>query len=301
MAGATGEKPAAGGPRRGELIEVEIDSLAFGGRGVARTDGFVVFVAGALPGDRVAGRGDEGEEALRRGTNGRAAARRRRPRRRHLHPWRRALPRRPLAGPPLRAPARPQAASRSPRRCVGSAGSTASSWRRSSRPSSSGATATSSSTPSAKRTAEPILGFHARGRWDLIVDVDDCHLASEAGNAARNGVREWARLESVPAFDRRAMRGVLRNLVVREGRRTGQIQTRLVTAPLQVPAPAGRPAHRGRGRLRRHRRPDRRARRGAPARGALRLEAGRSPTAPSSRPTPRWPSASTRSRRSSPA
>ena len=36
-----------------ELVEVEIDSLAFGGRGVARANGFVVFVTGALPGDRV--------------------------------------------------------------------------------------------------------------------------------------------------------------------------------------------------------------------------------------------------------
>ncbi len=53
MGQATGEKPAARGPRRGELLEVEVDSLAFGGRGVARADGFVVFVAGALPGDRV--------------------------------------------------------------------------------------------------------------------------------------------------------------------------------------------------------------------------------------------------------
>ena len=40
-------------PRKGERLEVEIDSLAFGGRGIARADGFVVFVAGGLPGDRV--------------------------------------------------------------------------------------------------------------------------------------------------------------------------------------------------------------------------------------------------------
>jgi 23S rRNA (uracil1939-C5)-methyltransferase len=85
--------------------------------------------------------------------------------------------------------------------------------------------------------AEPTLGFHARGRWDLIVDVDDCHLASEPGNAARNAVREWARAEAVPAWDRRAGRGVLRNLAVREGRRTGQIQTRLVTVEAKFPRP----------------------------------------------------------------
>lgn len=84
---------------------------------------------------------------------------------------------------------------------------------------------------------ELTLGFHARGRWDLTVDVDDCHLASEAGNAARNEVREWARAESIPAYDRRARRGVLRNLAVREGRRTGQIQTRLVTTKARFPRP----------------------------------------------------------------
>ena len=84
---------------------------------------------------------------------------------------------------------------------------------------------------------EPTLGFHARGRWDLIVDVEDCHLASEAGNEARNAVRDWARAESIPAYDARERRGVLRNLAVREGRRTGQIQTRLVTTKARFPRP----------------------------------------------------------------
>ncbi len=84
---------------------------------------------------------------------------------------------------------------------------------------------------------EPTLGFHARGRWDLIVDVDDCHLASEVGNGARNAVREWARSESIPAYDARERRGVLRNLAVREGRRTEQVQTRLVTTKARFSRP----------------------------------------------------------------
>ena len=42
--------------RPGTELELRIDSLAFGGRGVARHDGVVVFVAGALPGDRVRAR-----------------------------------------------------------------------------------------------------------------------------------------------------------------------------------------------------------------------------------------------------
>src|SRR5207253_981717 len=42
--------------RAGEGLALRIDSLAFGGRGVARHDGVVVFVGGALPGDRVRAR-----------------------------------------------------------------------------------------------------------------------------------------------------------------------------------------------------------------------------------------------------
>ncbi len=42
--------------RIGDELELAIDTLAFGGRGVARHDGVVVFVAGGLPGDRVRAR-----------------------------------------------------------------------------------------------------------------------------------------------------------------------------------------------------------------------------------------------------
>src|SRR5438552_5540949 len=41
---------------RGDVIEVDIASLATGGRGLARLDNFVVFVERALPGDRVRAR-----------------------------------------------------------------------------------------------------------------------------------------------------------------------------------------------------------------------------------------------------
>jgi ABC-type branched-subunit amino acid transport system ATPase component len=37
----------------GDVLELTIDSLAHGGNGVARLEGYVVFVAGAVPGDRV--------------------------------------------------------------------------------------------------------------------------------------------------------------------------------------------------------------------------------------------------------
>src|ERR1700757_447632 len=43
-------------PQRGDVLDLRIDSLAFGGAGVARHEGYVVFVTGAMPGDRVRAR-----------------------------------------------------------------------------------------------------------------------------------------------------------------------------------------------------------------------------------------------------
>jgi 23S rRNA (uracil1939-C5)-methyltransferase len=75
-----------------------------------------------------------------------------------------------------------------------------------------------------------ICGFHAPGRWHEIVEVTDCLLASQAGNEARERVVALCRDQGLTAYDRRSGEGFLRNLVVREGRRSGQIQLRLVTA-----------------------------------------------------------------------
>src|SRR3982751_6548114 len=45
--------PASARPAKGQELDLRVDSLAFGGNGVARLDGYVVFVAGGVPGDRV--------------------------------------------------------------------------------------------------------------------------------------------------------------------------------------------------------------------------------------------------------
>lgn len=42
--------------KKDDVVECTIESLAFGGRGVARVDGMAVFVAGGLPGDTVSAR-----------------------------------------------------------------------------------------------------------------------------------------------------------------------------------------------------------------------------------------------------
>jgi 23S rRNA (uracil1939-C5)-methyltransferase len=76
-----------------------------------------------------------------------------------------------------------------------------------------------------------VLGFHRPGRYDAIDDVTLDILASERVDALREAVKAWCREEGLSAWDRRAQQGILRNLVVREGRRTGQLQARVVTSP----------------------------------------------------------------------
>jgi 23S rRNA (uracil1939-C5)-methyltransferase len=233
MESATGQKSA----RRGELLEVEVESLAFGGRGVARADGFVVFVAGALPGDRVRA---EVTKAKKRFAEARAVE--------LLRPGADRVPDRcqhggePCPGAPwqglpyeLQLTHKQEQVADALRRIGELEGfeleeivPATEQWRYRNKLEYSFGSG---------EGGEVALGFHARGRWDLIVDVDDCKLASEPGNAARNGVREWARQEGVSAYDGRSREGLLRNLVVREGRRTGQIQTRLVTSAAPVPRP----------------------------------------------------------------
>jgi 23S rRNA (uracil1939-C5)-methyltransferase len=219
-----------------QQLELEIDSLAFGGRGVARAEGLVVFVAGALPGDLVRA---EVTKKKRRFAEAKAVE--------LLRPGADRLADRcvhegePCPGAPWQGlPYERQLVHKSEQvaealRRIGGLDDyeleqiepAVEQWRyRNKLEYSFG-----------DLEGEPVLGFHARGRWDRIVAVEDCLLASERGNAARNEVLDWARGEAVPPYDKRSRKGVLRNLVVREGRRSGQIQTRLVTAPAQFAKP----------------------------------------------------------------
>jgi 23S rRNA (uracil1939-C5)-methyltransferase len=76
----------------------------------------------------------------------------------------------------------------------------------------------------------PALGFHLAGRWDAVFDVEHCWLTTDLGNAIREAVDAWARAERLEAYDQEQQTGYLRHLVVREGRNTGQVLVQLVTA-----------------------------------------------------------------------
>ena len=74
------------------------------------------------------------------------------------------------------------------------------------------------------------LGLHKAGRWDEVLQIDRCWLTTDVGNAVRNRVQEWAREEKLQAYSQETQEGYLRHLVIREGRNTGQALVQLVTA-----------------------------------------------------------------------
>jgi 23S rRNA (uracil1939-C5)-methyltransferase len=215
---------AATRPERGQELDLRIDALAFGGAGVARHDGgYVVFVRDAVPGDRV-----------------RAVVTKRK---RHYAEARavevlepspdRVEPRADHPGAPWQVlPYERQLEVKAAQvddalRRIGRLDGyelepivpAVARWRYRNKLEFSFGTGPG---------GELVCGFHAPGSWEQIVHVEDCLLQSERGNEARREVLDWARGQGLGAYDRRAQAGALRNLVIREGRRTGEIQVRLV-------------------------------------------------------------------------
>jgi len=213
-------------PRPGDELELVVESLAHGGAGVARADGYVVFVRGAVPGDRVRARVTKSKRSF-----GEAeavdllepSAERVEPAVPHpgapwqVLPYERQLEEKQrqvadallrLGGfedPPVEQIVPAVERLRYRNKVEYSFGE--------------------------DEAGELVLGFHRPGRWDLIDEVREDVLASERADELREAVKAWCWSEGLSAYDRRAHSGLLRNLVVRQGRRTGVLQARVVTSP----------------------------------------------------------------------
>lgn len=214
---------------RGQELELTIDGLAHGGAGVARLDGYVVFVRDAVPGDRVRATVTKRKKAY---AEARASE--------VLTPSPDRVP--ALADHPgapwqvLPYERQLQVKAEQVADALTRIGHFADveiepivpaveQWRYRNKLEYSFGTGDDGAL---------ICGFHAPGSWERIEHVEDCLLASEAGNDARRAALQWCRDRGLSAYDRRAQTGLLRNLVVREGRRTGDRQVRLVTSDEQV-------------------------------------------------------------------
>jgi 23S rRNA (uracil1939-C5)-methyltransferase len=214
-------------PRKGDELELRIDRLAHGGAGVARSDGYVVFVRGAVPGDLVRARITRSKRSFGEADMVEL-----------VEPSpERVEPRAPHPGAPwqvLPYERQLQEKEEQVRDALARIG------RFESPPVEPIVPAVEQfhyrnkleySFGEDDESGELVLGFHRPGRFDLIDDVARDILASERVDELREVVKAWCREQGLSAWDRRAQQGLLRNLVVREGRRTGQLQARIVTSP----------------------------------------------------------------------
>jgi 23S rRNA (uracil1939-C5)-methyltransferase len=233
-----GSRGAGERPGLDDVIELTVESLAFGGEGIARVDGKVRFIPGALPGERVLA----------------APVQRRRhyDRMRLVRVIEPSRDRRPplcphaavCGGCALQAldyPAQLAAKAAQVRDCLERIGRiSVPEW---------GPPVPSPLTIAYRNKMEytfstrgwhadgpptmpypsPVLGLHVPGRFDAVFDLEYCALPSPAGLVALDTVRAFAREHALEAWRSDGDTGLLRHLVVREGTHTGEILLGLVT------------------------------------------------------------------------
>jgi 23S rRNA (uracil1939-C5)-methyltransferase len=73
------------------------------------------------------------------------------------------------------------------------------------------------------------LGLHVPQRYDKVLEITECHLQSGLSNEILNFTRSFARRENLPVYSSDADAGYLRFLVIREGKRTKETMVNLVT------------------------------------------------------------------------
>jgi 23S rRNA (uracil1939-C5)-methyltransferase len=215
--------------RKDEEVELQVDSLAYGGNGVARLNGFVVFVRRGLPGDRVRARVTKVKRGFAEALATEVIA---------PSPHRVEAPctHYPACGgcrfQDLDYSVQAKAKEDQVRDALTRIGGIAEPPVEAILPAASPFFYRNKMEYSFTQTPSgPGLGLHKAGRWDEVLEIEKCWLTTDLGNAIRNAVRDWAREEGLAAYDQAEHTGYLRHLVVREGRNTGQVLVMLVTAP----------------------------------------------------------------------
>jgi len=75
-----------------------------------------------------------------------------------------------------------------------------------------------------------VLGQHVAGRWDKLVDLQTCYLQSETSVEIFSLCRDFTRKQELSAFSTKTGEGLLRHVVIREGKHTGDIMVNIVTS-----------------------------------------------------------------------
>ncbi len=213
---------------KGAELELDVEKMAFGGKGLARVEGFVVFIDGALPGSRVLVRVTKAKKRFAEAETVKV-----------LDPGPHAVP--PFCthfgkcggcmfqdldyAEQLRWKTEHVADSLA--RLGGAEGFFV---------------APALASPETRHFRNKMefafsgggtrlaLGLYRRGS-DSLVNVEHCGLQSQLCMDVVRHAREFCRRVGVPAYDPRTRKGVWRYVVVREARATGQALAQVITGP----------------------------------------------------------------------
>ena len=220
-------------PQKNQIAELSVTNLAFGGKGVAKVDDFVVFVTGAVPGDVVRA---VITKAKKRYAEARVVEL--------------------LTPSPDRTPARCSMfgqcggcvwqdldyrvqldyKARQVRESLEHLGGLsdfdlmpalgmARPWRYRNR----------ADFAVGMSEEGAIVGFRPPGRWDAVLPLTECHLLGAEMEAVRGTVETWLRAHSLPGWDPRTNTGYARHLLVRSAQLGREMLVSLVTAPGELP------------------------------------------------------------------
>jgi 23S rRNA (uracil1939-C5)-methyltransferase len=218
------------------ILPVDIDDLAYGGMGVGRVDGFVVFVEGALPGERIAAR------VVKKKKNHAQAVidRIERP-----SPHRVAEPPCPVFGEcggctwqnfdyEQQTVWKQKQVADTLKHLGGQDGDyelrtiepSPRPWRYRNK---------MEFTFGENEQGEAILGFHRRGRFDSLLPIDACLIQPEPFDAILRVLTACAREKGLSTYDPRRHEGFLRQAVLRHSLTTGQSMLALLTTRGDLP------------------------------------------------------------------
>jgi len=213
-------------------VSLAIDDLAFGGEGLGRLDGYVMFVRGGLPGDRLRVRVTETRARYGRGV---------------IESVESPSPQRVAAPCPyfgrcggcrlqhLAYEAQLEFKTKQVRDCLERLGAAADFALRPILPAPDAYGYRNKMEFTVAGTAgAAVVGLHEADRYDVVLDIERCLLQSDRMNALLDEVRAQVRRRGLTVYDQETGQGLLRFVSIREGRQTGDAMVNLVAAAPDV-------------------------------------------------------------------
>jgi len=222
-------------PKRGDTLSLTVDDLAVGGEGVGRADGYVIFVPGGVPGDRVRVRVVQSRSRFGRGV---------------IESVEQPSPHR--VEPPcpyfgrcggcrlqhVGYPAQLGFKAKQVADCLTRIGGLGAfelrpmigaeavyGYRNKMEFTVSRAGRGPGAAP-----GDVVVGLHEAERYDAVLDVERCMLQSDPMNALLAEARRFFIERRLSVYEQETGEGLLRFLMIREGKRTGEAMVNVVTS-----------------------------------------------------------------------